>query len=507
VTEAGKLGRRVAVASLYAILQRVVLRCLGFVSTLILVRLLSPEDFGIVALASAVYVILDMLTATGFGLALLRMQEPTRAHYDTIFTLGLVRAAILVLALVGFSGVQAELMGDPRIQQVIWVIALALLIGCFESPRLIDFQRNLRFDRLLHYAVLNKVLGLVISLPLAFWLQNYWALVLAGPLSRLVTVPYSYRLAPYQPRLSLAAWRELINFSKWLLLHNLCCLIDGQLMNWIIGRTRGIAAVGLYQVGYQIAALPVTEIAVPIRSPFFAGFARIYHDLAELRRQFLNGLELQWLVLLPLSVGVALTAREVTLIFLGERWVELVPLIPLIALYALCDSFGVNTHNIFLVLNRQAKMVITYFGIILVRTAAVTYGAYEYGIIGAVWALLITAVVNVTLWQLQAGTMLRLAVWDVARVLWRGGLAALLMCGVVWLVPDTIGARLGLHFWPVILALVAKAGLGACTYVGTVLLLWLAAGAPGQSAEAQIMRAVVAGLARMGIAPLRRSAA
>ena len=478
-----------AAAGFYAVLQRMLMRGLGLFSTLILVRLLAPDDFGIVAMASAVFVVLDMLSATGFGLALIRMRDPQQIHYDTVFTLTLARGVIIFIALLALAQVQASLMEEPRIAPVMGVVALSVLMQSCESPRLVDMQRDLRFDRLLRYYLLGKVLAMVISLPLAFWLQNYWALVLCGPLMRLVTIPCSYRLAPYRPRLSLRAWRELFGFSKWLMLGNLCSVVDGQLMNFIIGRFHGMAAIGLYQVGLQIAVLPISEIAAPLRQPIYAGFSRIYHDIDELRRLFMAGFELQWLTLLPLTVGLALTSHEVTLLFLGEKWLALTTLMPLVTLFGLFDAFGVYTHNVFVVLNKQAALVTTYFVLILVRLAAAIYGATSYGIEGAAWAWLITSILNATLWQVMVGPLLQLPLRTVLRALLRGSLAAVAMSGLVLLLPADIGVRFVPSVWLVAVTFAIKVTLGAVAYIGTIVILWLAAGAPPQSAEAYLIRA------------------
>ncbi|MDB5372849.1 MAG: hypothetical protein JWP04_1491 [Belnapia sp.] len=503
------LGRRVAVASLYAVLQRVVLRGLGIFSTLLLVRLLQPDDFGVVALAFAVYAVLDVLTATGFGMALVRMKDPQPAHYNTVFTLTILRGVVIALVVGVLAEWQARFMGEPRIGPVMWVVAASAFVQSFESVRVFDFERNLRFDRLLRYTLVSKVLALVISLPLAFWLQNYWALVLGIPLSRLVTIPYSYYLAPHRPRLTLEAWRELFGFSKWLMLGNLCTVADGQLMTFIVGRFQGMAAVGLYQVGFQIAALPITEIAAPIRPPIFAGFSRVWHDVEELRRQYMNGFELQWVLLVPLSIGLMLTSREVTLLFLGgEKWGSLATLMPLIALYSLFDNFGVFVQMIFIVTNRQRPMVIAYFVLILLRLVVVAYGAATHGIEGAAWALLGSAILNASVWQAMVGPLMNLKPSRVLRALWRGTLAALVMCAVVLLVPDDVGTgMLGAATWQVVFALLVKAGVGAPAYIGALLLFWALSGSPQQAAEAHLVRACQAALQRSlaGLMPRRRA--
>lgn len=476
-----------------------VLRGLGLFSTLILVRLLSPEDFGVVAVAAAMLTLLEMLTATGFGLALIRMPSPEPRHYDTAFTLTVLRGVLIAVGLVSLADLQAALIGDARVADVMWVIALTALLQSFESIRMVDLQREFKFDRLMGYNVFQKVLGIAITLPLAFWLRNYWALVLAAPIGRLAVLPLSYWLAPYRPRLSLAAWREMFNFSKWLLLGNVCSFFDTQSMNWIVGRFEGVTAVGLYQVAYQIAALPVSEIAAPIRQPIYAGFARVYHDLAALRQQFMTGLELQWVVILPMSVGVALTSQELTLLFLGDRWVALVPLMPLVALFALFDGLGQYTHNVFIVLHRQALFVATFFGAVLVRIAATAYGAAHHGLSGAAWAMLATSVLNTILWQAQAGRLMQLSVSALLHALWRGALAVLAMAGTVLALPPDLGPVLGLGAWPVVTSLLLKTGLGALVFAASILLLWRLAGAPANCAEAIVLRAAGGFLKRLGL--------
>lgn len=496
------LGRRVAVASFFAVLQRLILRGLGLFSTLILVRLMAPEDFGIVGLASAVHTALETLTGTAFGLALIRMREPTRAHYDTVFTLTVARGVLLAVILVATAGVQADFMGDARIRDVMWVLAAGVISMSLESPRLIDLQRNLQFDRLLSYNVALKVVAIAVSLPLAFWLRNYWALVLAMPIGQLLVLPLSYRLAPYRPRLSLAAWRDLFNFSKWLFLGNIAALIDAQAMVFIIGRTQGVASVGLYQVAYQIAALPISEIAAPIRQTVYAGFARVWHDLTQLRRQFLNGLSMQALVILPLSVGVALTAPEITLLFLGERWLTLAPLMPLVALFALCDGIAHYTSNVFIALNRQALLVAAAFAAVALRVAATAYGAVEHGVIGAAWAMLATGALNALVWQAMARRVMQLPMPDLLGAVWRPCVAAAAMAAVLLAVPAYPSVLFGvLAAWPVATGLLAKVLTGGAVFCTAVLALWKLSGAPSDAAEATLLRGAAAALVRL--APAR----
>lgn len=491
-----RLGQRVVLASFHAVLQRLILRGIGLVSMVILVRLLTPEDFGIVGVAAALQTALEGLTATGFGLALIRMHDPRPVHYDTAFTLTVLRGLLVAGGLVLAAGPQAAFMGEPRIAPVVQVLAVTAAVQSLESIRLFDLQRELRFHALLRYHVLYKVVGFVLVLALAFWLRNYWAVVLAPLLARLLVIPFSYRLAPHRPGLSLGAWREFFHFSKWLFLANISGVIHGQMMNVVIGRLQGMAAVGLYQVANQIAALPISEIAAPLGQPAYAGFAKVRHHAGELARYVQTGLGLQWLVILPLSAGIALTAHEVTLLFLGERWTELVPLMPLVAMFALLDVLAGYLASLFVVQNRLGRLVLASYGVNLLRLGAVAYAADAHGLIGAAWAMLGVSAASAVLWLAMAAHLLRRGPGWALGMLWRPALAATLMAGAVLAIPADAGARLGLP-WPITATLGVRTAVGAAVYVGVTLALWQVAGRPGQSAESHLARIAGGALARL----------
>lgn len=493
------VGRKVAVASAYAVLQRVLLRGLGLANTLILVRLLAPEDFGIVALAATLHATLEQLSQAGIGMALIRMRDPEQPHYDTAFTLNLVRGGLIAGGLVGFADWQAGFMGDARIADVMRVLAVAVMLQSLESIRMIDLQRNLQFDRLMRYYVLQKVVGIAIALPFAFMLRNYWALVVALPLNWLVMLPVSYRMAPHRPRLSLARWREFFDFSKWLFIGNLFQIVENQMFNVIIGRLQGVAAVGLYQVAYQVAALPISEIAAPIRAPHFAGLAQVQNSLAELRRHVLTGLELQWVVILPLSVGIALTAHEITVLFLGQRWLDLVDLMALVALFAAFDAVAPLVFNLMLILNRQPLLLAVWAVLLALRVGAVLWGVAQAGLTGAALGMLAGAVLSALAWLVITGRLLRTPVAPL-RALWRGSAAAAVMAAALLALPLDATAWLASATLGLVVTLLLKAALGALVYGGVLFGCWRLVGAPGESAERHLLRTARPVLVRLGLA-------
>jgi len=469
--------RRVALSSALMVASRVTLRLIGVVSTLILARLLVPEDFGLVGLAAVIITVAEVLTNTGVGMAVIRRPEADRAVYDSAWTLNLLRCLLLGGALAATADGQAALLGDPRVAPIVAVVGLIIALDGLLSIGLTRLQRELRFDLIFRYEVVTKLVAFTLTLALAAWLQNYWCLVLGNLATRAVSIPYSYWLAPHRPRISFKAGWELLHFSKWMLAANACGAIEGQAANFAIGRLAGLPALGLWQLSWQVGAVPVTELAVPIRAPLYAGYAQVLHDPALLRRHFLAGFGLLTAVIVPLSAGIALVSPEVERIALGPAFAGAAPLIAYAALYALVDALAHFTFNLFIVLDAQRRMVAAHLLLVAVRVPAVVAGAWLAGTSGAGIALVATALFGAAAWHGQAARLLGHRMRDLAAVAWRPLAAAAAMTVVVFALRGVLppqGGGLG----AAALNLAALSAAGAVAHVGVQLLLWRAAGAP-----------------------------
>jgi len=258
------LGRKIARSAVFMIALRGAFRLIGLVSSLILLRLLAPSDFGVVGLVTAALAILEILAELSFEAGLVRMAAPERIHYDTAWTLGLMRNAIMALAVVLSGPWLAAFVADPRVIPLTYVLAGITLLQGLQNVGVIDFQRRLEYDRFFRFQIFGKLAGFCVALPLAFALRNYWALMAGIAATRLSMTALSYAMSPYRPRLTLEGWRDLFDFSKWLLVANIEWVVDSYAMTFLTGRVAGPAAIGLYQVANRVASLPASE--VPRRS-------------------------------------------------------------------------------------------------------------------------------------------------------------------------------------------------------------------------------------------------
>jgi O-antigen/teichoic acid export membrane protein len=356
------------------------------------------------------------------------------------------------------------------------VLALYPVIWGFENIGLIEFQRQLRFDRLFVLDVLGKIVGFVVVIPAALFLHNAWAIVLGTIAPKVATVPASYIMHPYRPRLSLKAGRELLNFSKWLFITNLLGLANDYLITVLIGRLGGASSVGMFRTAEQVGLLPVSEVAAPIRGPMYSGYAKVLHDRERLCRYVIDGLALTLLIVLPLSVGLALTAPLIEHVALGAAWVGAAPFIQICAFYGLFQSIGEFTHNLYVVKDRQRRFVEIMTVTVAIRVGLVIWAGMSYGVLWAAAMFAITSFFGSAIWLGQLTTMIHLSLKATFAATWRTLAAtAAMSAGVYYFMaawsPGALSAEQAVELG---LAIV----LGGAVYLGALLSLWVLCGRP-----------------------------
>ena len=235
-----------------------------------------------------------------------------------------------------------------------------------------------------------------------------------------------------------------------------------------------------------------------MRQPIYAGYSRVSHDKALLRRHFLDGLGLVFLAVVPACVGVALLAAPTTHLFLGDKWLVATDVIALCSFYALFDSVAHFCQPLFFVLHQERRFVELFTVVLAIRLPAMLAGAYFFNVEGAVSAMMVTAFLNLVLWLGWAAPLIDLRFSELRRAVWRTVAATVAMSLVVFLT----AAR-----WPAptaeapgLLRYVVLCGLGAAVQTLVQLGLWVASGRP-LGAETTILRALRGLLGRLPLGP------
>ncbi len=447
-------------------------RALGLISTIILARLLAPEDFGVVAMAMVVVGFLEVFTHTGVDLALIRDASATREHYDTAWTLEILQAAALALTLLVAAPFATRYFGDPRVLEVMQLLSLRAFIGGFENIGVVAFRRDLNFDREFWFGVCKKMSTVAVTITAAIVFRSYWALVIGLIGGRMLDVAISFLMHPYRPRLTLARFADIWGFSRWLLLARVANLANRKLDEFVVGGQAGTTAMGNYYVASDIATAPTEEVVLPMSRGIFPVYSRQQDDHARLAESFFTVLRSTAYLCMALGLGISAVAPELVPLVLGKQWFAAVPLMQWLGMWGALMGMALVLDPLLLATGRASLLARFKWIQLAVLIPALMYGAHVAGVVGIAAAK--TLVMGATLplfmfWAMRAQRMpLRRAIGAIAPALFAG----LAMYGCV------IASAQGLHDHALWLRLLAEVAIGAIVYVTLVIALWRLRGAP-----------------------------
>ncbi|UVI39559.1 lipopolysaccharide biosynthesis protein [Qipengyuania spongiae] len=478
-------------------LARAVVNAIAFVSTLVLARILVPEDFGLVAIAEAFAVILASLTELSLANALIRHDEPEEHHFHTVWTLNFTRAAILAAAMAALAIPVASLYGDPRLGPILFVLAASTLLSGAENPKLVHFERNLIFRQEFVLNVGAKLLSFIVAITVALLFRSYWALVLGAAAAVVARVTLSYVLIGYRPRPSLAGYRELLSFSIWLTFAEGIQTINNRSVPLAIGFFVSPASLGQYTMGVRLAQMPITQGIAPLRRTLFPAFSRIRHDAARLRAAYGRAQAYLCTVAFPVACGLAVLAEPLVRTLIGEKWLPAVPILQVLSVTAALEIME-NTNALAMALDRTKDLFMRNLRVFFVRIPLIVAGALAgdrigIGIVmGVVIGRSAASVLNMV-WNMQ---LVRSAIAvplraQLARGL-RPAIASIVMVGCVWAMVG-LGPALS-EGAEAVAWLSIFAACGAAIYALALGSVWLVAGKP-DGPESEVI-ALVGGLIR-----------
>lgn len=462
---------------------RAVTRVIGTASTLILAMLLLPVDFGLVALGTAFMQSVEILAYVGVEDALVREKSPDRAMYDTGFTLNLLRGGLMALVLIGLAIPVAEFYHEPELINVLIALGIAAMLEACGNIGMVDFRRNFEFDREFIWLTVPRLVQVVVMITGAFYLRSYWALIMGVLVLRVVKLVMGYRMHPYRPRLTLSAWRHLLGYSAWSWAVSIAILLREKLPTVLIGRILEPQFVGMFTIGSDLAGLPVSELVAPASRAAFSGFSAGRREGVAAAETYINVVSVLAAVTLPAGIGLSMVADPLVRLALGPSWLESVPMIELLGLHAAIAVYGYLGWTLFFSYGR----LLLVFGITITSALARAVLMFillpRYGLVGAAWAILATAlfedVAYIHLLRRNFGT----SVTALIAQSWRPFAATAAMAIVMHLLRlgwvPTSGSRVDL-LWHIILAVPT----GAAIYGASLLALWAASGkSPGPEAD------------------------
>jgi len=466
------LGRRIALGGLVLVLLRLSLKLIGLISIAILFRILTPEDFGIVALAMLVVGFVEVFSEFGFEQSLLRDANAKPSDYDLVWTLNALRGAGVATALALSAPLAAAFLKEPRLEPVILCLALAPLIDGLQNVGVVDFAKQLKFHREYRLKVSQKLLSFVVTIIAALVLRNYWALVVGTLAGRGIGLMLSYTMHPFRPSPRLAGWRGVMSFSSWILLNNVLLFAGNQTDKIVIQRAFDAQTVGIVRIAEEVSGM-VMEFVWPIERALYAGYVAVAHQAERFHATLINGIGLVSALGVPLALGLGVMAEPAILLLLGEKGRPAVPFVQVYVLHGALRSCLCGIFPVFLVLKRPEINAQVTFALVTVRLAVLAVAFPYLGLMAVPWSMVAGSVATFVLAWWRMTTLTHLPSIALPRAIWRsvvGGLGLALAGNVTT-------AAIGQELSPLVEILIL-APVCAASYVAIVLSLWFCVGRP-----------------------------
>lgn len=448
---------------------RIAMSLLNAIGIVILARILTPGDFGVVAIATAVVSVITAVTETALQQALVQCRTVTRAHIDTVWTLSLIRAGIILAVVAILAWPLAKAYGDDRLVGVFMVAGVTGAFMDFYNPLLTLATRELRFRPLALFQVGQKAagLGLAIGLTLAF--GSFWGIVIGNALGALLASLFSYVILPYLPAFSLARIREIWGFSGWMFLNQLCETLNWRFDQMVIGLMVTKAELGYYSVADSLAVIPSRELSFPLRNALFPGLAQVADQPERLRKVFLEAQAGVALLTCPGAIGLALLADPVVALVLGPRWAATVPLLQLLAVTYAFDTLITVVRPLGMAMGQTKYLFARQLAALFVRIPLILGGLVLGGLVGAAAGRALSSLANCLISFMVARRLVSIGVWEQIRSHGLTLASVLMMTAAVLAAQAALPPALGDR---PILQLLTLVGVGVSVYCATALTVW-----------------------------------
>ncbi len=471
------VGGAVAAGAVLMVGARFVLRFLSIFSLAILARLLTPADYGLIALALVVLGLLEVLTNLELTSALIRKPGITAAEYDTAFTLSALRGTLSAAVVAGLALPYAAFTGEVGVAAVLVWLALVPLIDGLRNPRFVRFEKALSYRREITVLFAARVGGAAATVGFAFLWRDHWALVAGALVERSIWCAMTYVFVPQRPGLSLSAWREFVAFGGWLTGAGIVNFLNYKADTLIIGRELGTATLGQYNMGDQMATMATNQLAAPLSRTIYSGLASLAHDRARLTAAYYKAQAGVLAVVLPIGLGSALAAHEIVVVVAGPPWLAAVPVVQFIAPVIAVGLMTSGVQAIVMVEGQTRTLFWRSLFLLGIRLPAIVLGIWALGLMGVIYARVFSSLV-------QTGVNLEIArrltgggFFTPFRAAWRSLVAGGALAGAMLAAGAALPAA-PLGFAAALTGLGVKLGAGGLAYGVVHLGLWQAAGRP-----------------------------
>ncbi len=364
----------------------------SLLSFLILARLLSPEDFGILAVILVIPNFMILISTTGLETALIQKREDPTPYLNPIWTIGIIKSFAIFFIIFFLAPLITAFFQIEQAATAVRLSGIVVLLTGTSNVAQLFFFKNIDFKKIFIRDISGAIAYSATAVTLAIYYRSFWPLFIATLVQYAVGNASTYFLHEFRPRLSLEFKKlfHLIGYSKWIYGQNLVDRLSPTIENSFIAKIMGASDVGLFTKAKSLVSIPTAPFYNIIDRVAFPSYARVQDSCEKIKNGLLKSLDILFFISVPIAFIFVMAGRDIILIFLGEKWIGMDLPLRIVAVAFAVGAFSSSALPIF---NAVGKPKVR-FGIMLVNLGTLVISLLAltppYGVAGAAAALLIT---------------------------------------------------------------------------------------------------------------------
>ncbi len=313
---------------------------LQFVKTFFAAQLLSPADFGIFGVAFLIIAFLEIISTTGMKEAVIQRKDDNPEYLNTVWTVEIAKGFFVLIASFLLAGPIANIIHTVNIDltvRMIQFIGAVYFLQCATNIGVVFFERDINFRKFFYYQFIGTIVDVAVTIALVYYTGSVLGLfygVVAGATAKVMA---SFVIADYKPSLKFNREKavELYRYGRWIFSSRIFNFIGLQSDTIIVSSFFKLHSLGIYQMSLRIGNLPMSQMSNVIGRLAFPTFSKVNDDNIKLKDIFLTFVNVLTLIVVPVVVLIFGLIEEFTLIFLGQKWIGIVPIVRVLILSGL----------------------------------------------------------------------------------------------------------------------------------------------------------------------------
>ncbi len=373
---------------------QVLIKAIAIGKIAILARILSPSQFGLYGIALLVLGLLEVMTETGINVFLIQEKDNAEEYLDSAWVVSIIRGFLIAALIVVATPLVVGFFKVPSASNLLFLVAGVALVRGFINPMEVFFQKKLEFMKVFMFQGGLYLVDAAVAISLGLLTHSESSMIIGMLTAAIVEVFLSFMLFKEKPRIKFEEekFMKVVHSGKWVTGAGIFSYVFQNIDNVVVGRFLGTTSLGFYQQAYSVSTLPVSGVSDVFNKVMFPVFVKMSGEIAELRKAFYKALGAIFSLALIFGIIILVFSHSIILIFLGEKWLVIEPVLKILAIFGVLKSVLNSSYSLFLSLKMQKAIMLSELTGIIGMGIAIYPMVIKYGIIGAGYSTIIAVV-------------------------------------------------------------------------------------------------------------------